>query len=38
MDLACGVLDKFDSFLVNCYSHLNRFGNNDIPDTSLSKV
>lgn len=38
MDIACGVLNKFDFFIVNCYSHLNAFNNNHTPNISLIKV
>lgn len=37
MDIACALLNKFDFFIANCYSHLNAF-NNCTPDISLIKV
>lgn len=39
MDIACGVLKKFDSFLVNCHTHLNTFDNkHTVPDVALLEV
>lgn len=38
MDIACGVLKKFDSFITNCYAHLNTYNGNHTPDITLLKV
>lgn len=38
MAVACGVLKKFDSFIFNCYSHLNNFDNKHNLDIHLLKV
>lgn len=38
MDVACGVLKKFDSFIANCYAHLNTYNSKHIPDITLLKV
>lgn len=38
MDVACGVLKKFNSFIANCYSHLNTSDDNHITDTALIEV
>lgn len=38
MTIACEVLKKFDSFLANCYSHLNTSDCKHTPDVSLLKV
>jgi len=38
MDVACGVLKKFDSFIANCYAHLNTYNSEHIPDITLLKV
>ncbi|VVC33268.1 Cysteine-tRNA ligase,Cysteinyl-tRNA synthetase/mycothiol ligase,tRNA synthetases class I [Cinara cedri] len=35
MNVACGVLNKFDSFIMNCYTYLNTFNSNYIPDSNL---
>ncbi|XP_015365698.1 PREDICTED: probable cysteine--tRNA ligase, mitochondrial [Diuraphis noxia] len=37
MDVACGVLKKFDSFIANCYAHLNTYSSKHIPDITLLK-
>jgi cysteinyl-tRNA synthetase len=39
MDVACGVLKKLDSFIANCYAHLNTYDSKHIPDiTLLNKI
>lgn len=38
MDVACGVLKKLDSFIANCYAHLNTYNSKHIPDITLLKV
>ncbi|KAL4113219.1 hypothetical protein QTP88_016883 [Uroleucon formosanum] len=37
MDVACGVLRKLDSFITNCYAHLNTYNSEHIPDITLLK-
>lgn len=38
MDVACGVLKKFDCFIANCYAHLNNSNSKHTPDIKLLKV
>ncbi|XP_025201419.1 probable cysteine--tRNA ligase, mitochondrial [Melanaphis sacchari] len=37
MDIACGVLKKFDCFITNCYAHLNNCNIKLTPDITLLK-
>ncbi|KAF0763604.1 putative cysteine--tRNA ligase, mitochondrial [Aphis craccivora] len=37
MDVACGVLKKFDCFIANCYAHLNNYNSKHTPDITLIK-
>lgn len=38
MNVACAVLNKIDSFTMNCYSYLNASNNNYNPDINLIEV
>lgn len=38
MNVACAVLKKIDSFIMNCYSYLNASNSNYTPDINLLEV
>lgn len=38
MNVACGVLKKFDIFITNCYSHLNVVTGENTPNIILLQV